>query len=141
MMVLSTANILLFIALNLGPQHPSQIFATSLSENYVWTAEQHGGWHLTSLGFPASDTERNPEQSCTVDQSPDRHAIPAYMRDLGKYNWDHDGIVVFDNGDRIEKRGKYGFYIINAGAANQKTFTILFPTKDDPETIVQRQEK
>ena len=37
--------------------------------------------------------------------------------------------MVFDNGDRVEKHGDHAFYIINAGAANEKVFTILFPDK------------
>ncbi len=141
MMVFSTANILLYIALTLGPQSPSQVYATSPSENYVWTAEPKGGWNLEALAFPTSDFTRNPEQCCAVDRSPDERSVPAYLRHLDRYNWKHDGVVVFDNGDRVEKRGKYGFYIVNAGCPNQKTFTILFPTPDDSESFVQRQEK
>jgi hypothetical protein len=36
--------------------------------------------------------------------------------------------MVFDNGNRVEKRGDHAFYIINAGGANEKVFTIFFPT-------------
>ena len=38
--------------------------------------------------------------------------------------------MVFDNGDRVEKRGDHAFYIINAGGENEKVFTILFSNYD-----------
>ena len=45
-------------------------------------------------------------------------------------NWKDNSAMVFDNGDRVEKRGDHAFYIINAGGANEKIFTILFPVCD-----------
>ena len=145
MMVFPTANLLLFIALHTGPANPSMVFATSQSESYVWTAAptkaDPTAWNVTSLGFPTPDGTRNPAQYCTVDHPPEAHSVPDNFRTLSKYNWNHDGIVFFDNGDRVEKRGKYVFYTINAGGPNEKTFTILQPTGDDPESFVEKQEK
>jgi len=48
---------------------------------------------------------------------------------ISKYHWKDNSAVVFDNGDRVEKRGDHAFYIINAGGSNEKIFTILFPNE------------
>ena len=129
MIVLPTAKILLFIALNLGPQNAPVIYATSNSESYVWTPTQTG-WTLEGKGFPASDFTRDPSKSMTFTGTPTQKSVPAYLRAISRHNWSHNSIMVFDNGDRVEKHGDHAFYIINAGGANQKVFTILFPTPD-----------
>ena len=129
MIVLPTAKILLFIALNLGPQNAPVIYATSNSESYVLTPTQTG-WTLEGKGFPASDFTRDPSKSMTFTGTPTQKSVPAYLRAISRHNWSHNSIMVFDNGDRVEKHGDHAFYIINAGGANQKVFTILFPTPD-----------
>ena len=129
MIVLPTAKILLFIALNLGPQNAPIIYATSNSESYVWTSTQTG-WTVEAKGFPASDCTRDPSKSVTLTGNPSRDSVPAYLRVISRHNWRHNGAMVFDNGNRVEKHGDHAFYIINAGGANEKVFTILFPTKD-----------
>ena len=126
MLVLPTAKILLFIALNLGPHNPPAIYATSNSESYVWMPTEIG-WTVDAKGFPASDFTRDPSQTVDFAGSQPRESIPAYLRAISRHDWSHDSAVVFDNGDRVEKCGDHAFYIINAGGANEKIFTILFP--------------
>jgi hypothetical protein len=126
MLVLPTAKILLFIALNLGPQNPPVIYATSNSESYVWTPTKTG-WTVDAKGFPASDFTRDPSLEMTFTGAPTRHSVPKYLRAISKYHWRDNSAMVFDNGDRVEKHGDHAFYIVNAGGANEKVFTILFP--------------
>jgi len=127
MLVLPTAKILLFIALNVGPPHAPVIYATSNSESYVWTPTETG-WEVLAKGFPSSDSTRDPWQTKSFTGNPPYHSIPAYLRTISQHNWKHhNSAMVFDNGDRVEKHGDHAFYIINAGGANEKVFTILFP--------------
>jgi hypothetical protein len=129
MIVLPTAKILLFIALNLGPQNAPVIYATSNSESYVWTPTEIG-WMVEAKGFPASDFHRDPTRCVTFTDKQPQSSIPAYLRDISNHDWSHNSAMIFDNGDRVEKHGDHAFYIINAGGANEKVFTILFPTRD-----------
>ena len=136
MLVLPTAQVLLYIALQLGPSHPDTIYATSNSESYVWTYSNSGknvGWQLDAKGFPTSDFTRDPAKTMTFSGSdaPD-DAVPAYIRSISHYNWSHNNAIVFDNGTRIEKHGDHAFLIINAGGANEKVFTIVYPTCGGP---------
>jgi hypothetical protein len=126
MTVLPTAKILLFIALNVGPHHASNVFATSLSENYTYAATPTG-WTITGLGFPASDCTRDPSASVAIDGTPGPSSVPRFLRAICRHDWSRNTAMVFDNGDRVEKNGDHAFYIINAGAANEKVFTIFFP--------------
>jgi len=128
MLVLPTAKILLYIALNLGPQNPSLIYATSKSENYVWTPLTNG-WTVQAKAFPASDFTRDPDQTVTVAGHTPFDSIPDYLRAISNQKWNDNSAMVFDNGDRIEKHGDHAFYIINAGGANEKVFTILYPQR------------
>ena len=128
MLVLPTAKILLFIALNLGPQNAPMIYATSQSESYVWTPSSTG-WTLEAKGFPSSDFTRDPSTTTTFTGKPGAGSVPDYLRTISKYRWKDNSTIVFDNGDRVEKKGDHAFYIINAGGPNEKIFTILFPTE------------
>jgi hypothetical protein len=129
MLVLPTAKILLFIAMNLGPQNPPVIYATSQSESYVWTSTATG-WNLEAKGFPTSDFTRDPAQFVSFDGNPSTNLMPDYLRGIAHHHWRNNYAMVFDNGDRVEKSGDHAFYIINAGGSNEKVFTILFPTPD-----------
>jgi hypothetical protein len=129
MIVLPTAKVLLFIALNLGPHNPPVIYATSNSESYVWTSSD-SGWTVEAKGFPASDFSRDPSKSVTFTGTQPENSVPPYLRAISRHNWDRNSVMVFDNGNRVEKHGDHAFYIINAGGANEKVFTILFPTCD-----------
>jgi hypothetical protein len=134
MLVLPTAKILLYIALQLGPAHPKLVYATSNSENYRWEfTEQSGsktlwtGWSAEGKGFPASDFTRDPSRTMRFDGiTPPVDSLPDYLRVISHYSWKRDSAIVFDNGDRIEKHGDHAFYILNAGGANEKVFTIFF---------------
>jgi len=127
MIVLPTAKILLFIALNLGPSHAPVIYATSNSESYVLTPTETG-WTVEGKGFPASDFTRDPSRSVSLNGNPPLDSIPPYLRVIANHKWERNSAMVFDNGDRVEKHGNHAFYIINAGGPNEKVFTILFPT-------------
>jgi hypothetical protein len=129
MLALPTAKILLFIALNLGPHNAPLIYATSNSEGYVWTPSQTG-WTVEGKGFPASDFTRDPSRSVTLAGNPSQDCVPAYLRAISRHDWSHNSAMVFDNGDRVEKHGDHAFYIINAGGANEKVFTIFFAPRD-----------
>jgi hypothetical protein len=126
MLVLPTAKILLFIAMNLGPRHAPVIYATGHSENYVWTPTTTG-WTVEAKGFPASDFTRDPSCSVTLQGNPPKDSIPAYLRPISRHDWSHNSVMIFDNGDRVEKCGDHAFYIRDAGGANENVFTILFP--------------
>ena len=125
MIVLPTAKILLFIALNLGPNQPPMIYATSNSESYVWTSTPTG-WTVEGKGFPSSDFTRDPSHTVAFTGNPSHDSIPSYLRVISRHKWNSNSAMVFDNGDRVEKHGDHAFYIINAGGANEKVFTILF---------------
>ena len=129
MFVLPTAKILLFIALSLGPKNAPEVYATSNSESYVWSATPTG-WTVEGKGFPASDFSRDPSLFMDFAGSPPASCVPAYLRAVAHHDWRHNSAMIFDNGDRIEKDGNHAFYIINAGGPNQKIFTILFPTPE-----------
>jgi hypothetical protein len=126
MLVLPTAKVLLFIALNVGPQNPPVVYATSNSENYLWT-QSDTGWTLEAKGFPASDSTRDPTKFVNFTGTPSQDSVPPYLRAVSRYHWHNNSVLVFDNGTRVEKRGDHAFLIINAGGANEKIFTILFP--------------
>ena len=136
MLVLPTAKVLLYIALQLGPAHPATIYATSNSESYVWTydsSDKNPSWTVLGKGFPTSDFTRDPDKTMTFGGStPPVDTVPGYIRSISHYNWTHNSAIVFDNGDRIEKHGDHAFLILNAGGANEKVFTIVYPTCDGP---------
>jgi len=124
MISLPTAKVLFFIALTLGPSDPQKIFVTSNSENYVWTHSANG-WTFDAQGFPSSDWTREPDRTDIVVAN-DSEGITGPITSITKHKWDHDSVVILDNGDRIEKDHDTGFYIINAGGPNQKVYTILY---------------
>jgi hypothetical protein len=126
MTVLPTATMLLFIALHVGPHQPTTVFATSQSESYVWKSTSTG-WTVKGLGFPTSDFTRDPSKCAAFNGTPGADSVPSFLRPVARHDWSHNNAMVFDNGDRVEKHGDHAFFIINAGAANEKDFTILFP--------------
>jgi len=128
MLVLPTAKVLLYIALQLGPSHPQTVYATSNCESYVWD-QTRAGWTLEAKGFPSSDFTRDPSRTMTFSGgTPPIDSVPDYIRSISHYSWTHNNAIVFDNGDRIEKHGDHAFLILNAGGVNEKVFTILYPT-------------
>jgi len=129
MIVLPTAKILLYIALNVGPHNAPMIYATSNSESYVWTSSSTG-WTVEGKGFPSSDFTRDPSKTVSFAGNPPQDSIPTYLRAISRHHWKHNSAMVFDNGDRVEKHGDHAFLILDAGGANEKVFTILFPAAD-----------
>jgi hypothetical protein len=128
MFVLPTAKTLLFIALSVGPHNPPTILATSKSENYVWNSTSTG-WNVKGLGFPSSDFTRDRTKAASITGNPLQDTdVPVYLRVVANHDWSHNSAMVFENGDRVEKSGDHAFYIINAGGANEKVFTFLYPT-------------
>ncbi len=130
MFVLPTAKTLLFIALSVGPHNAPTILATSKSENYIWTTNPTG-LTVKGLGFPESDFTRDRTKVMTITGNTIRDTdVPEYLRPVANHDWSHDSAMVFANGDRVEKAGDHAFYIINAGGANEKVFTFLFPKQN-----------
>jgi hypothetical protein len=130
MFVLPTAKTLLFIALSVGPHNAPTILATSKSENYIWTTSTTG-WTVKGLGFPESDFTRDRTKVMSIQGDPLRDSdVPEYLRAVAQHDWSHNSAMVFENGDRVEKSGDHAFYIINAGGANEKVFTFLFPKQN-----------
>jgi len=124
MISLPAAKTVFFIALALAPSNPQKIHVTSNSENYVFTHTDHG-WVCDALGFPSSDWTREGDQ--VLEASNDPRDVPAPLQiAVSQHKWDHDSVVILENGDRIEKNEDYGLYIVNAGGANQKVYTILY---------------
>ena len=126
MLVLPTAKILLFIAMNVGPHHAPTVYATGHSESYVWTSTSTG-WTVEAKGFPSSDFTRDPARTVAFTGNPSEDAVPGYLRAVARHDWSHNSAMIFGNGNRVEKNGDHAFYIINAGGANEKVFTFLFP--------------
>jgi hypothetical protein len=121
MISLTTAKLLFFIAVSLGPQAPHTILATSNSENYSWHDEGADGWSLEANDLPTNGWQR--QMAGGSFDSRDARAITAHQ-------W-HDGDALqLANGSRVEKQGDAVFYIEHPGCPNQKTFTILFPKED-----------
>jgi hypothetical protein len=121
MISMSTAKFLFFIALSLGPQSPHTVFVTSLNENYCWTDEGQDGWMLKTKGATTSDWKRVDQKDVTGPfDAADARAITAH-------DWQDGSALQLRNGNRVEKQGDAAFYIVNPGAPNQKTYTILFP--------------
>jgi hypothetical protein len=124
MISIPAAKTLFFIALTLNPSHPQKIFVTSNSETYIWTHTVKG-WSFEARGFPASDFSREPNQSEEVVTPPMADDLEGPLKNVRHHDWSHDSVMIFDNGDRVEKYKDAEFLILNAGGANQKTYTIL----------------
>jgi len=124
MISMSTAKFLFFIALTLGPQSPHSVYVTSSNEGYRWTDEGQNGWMLKTRDAGSTDWVRQ-----------DLKPLPggfdnADARAITAHDW-HDGsFLQLSNGNRVEKQGDAAFYIVDPGAPNQKTYTILYRTED-----------
>ena len=129
MATLPAAKTLLFIALTLNPS-PQKIFVTSNSETYIWTHTVKG-WSFEARGFPASDFSREPDRT-EMMTPPTSHDLHGPLKGVAQHDWSHDSVMIFENGDRVEKDKDTGFLIVNAGGSNQKTYTILY---DDDSTL------
>lgn len=125
MISIPAAKLLLFVALTIGPSNPQKIAVTSNSENYYWVHEKTG-WAFRAQGFPSSDFTREPERTISPMEPRKSDDLKGPEKDITHHDWSHDTVMVFDNGDRVEKYKETGFYIVNAGGANQKVYTIRY---------------
>jgi hypothetical protein len=120
---LTTAKILFFIALNVGPQNAPTVFATSSNDSYVWD-QSEGGWTLKAKAAPRCDWS-----TMKFQQAPDTDQGRIF-RAISNHDWAHNPSLDLDDDSRIEKRGDTVFYIVDPGAANEKVYTIVYPTDD-----------
>jgi hypothetical protein len=125
MISLPAAKTLFFIALTLNANNPQKIFVTSNSETYIWVHTTKG-WSFEARGFPASDFTREPDYTEDTMTPPTTDDIKGPLKAISHHNWNRDTVMIFDNGERVEKDKDAGFLIVNAGGANQKTYTILY---------------
>jgi hypothetical protein len=125
MISLPAAKTLFFIALALNPGHPQKVLATSNSETYIWSHTAKG-WSFEARGFPASDFTRESDQHMDAVPVPSSSDVEGPIKNVGRHDWDHNSVMIFENGDRVEKYKGTGFWIVNAGGANQKIYTILY---------------
>jgi hypothetical protein len=118
---LPTAKMLLFIALALNPgAPPHDIFITSPSENYkLYSGDR--GWTIESKGSPGE------AWNTCAERVQDPNPGDADMRSVVRNSWLTDSFVQLPNGNRVEKQGDAGFYIVNPGCPNQTVYTILYP--------------
>src|ERR1700722_15123496 len=128
MITATTAKVLLFIALTLGPANPTAVFCTSHNESYSWTPQPYG-WHLNALGFPAPDFSRDPSKTAMFSGSPHKGDVPPNIGETADNDWNHGSVVVLTNCDRVEKKGNQAYDIVNPGSPNEKDFTIFYETK------------
>jgi len=127
MISLTTAKLLLFIALCLGPKcsdNNHTIEIVSKNSYIVWT-ETSGGWTLDQKGM-ASDTWPATEIYLTTDQiNQFGKTNKEKIHVIAHHNWDHNSTLYFEDGDVLQKQGSNKvFYTINAGGYNQQIFTI-----------------
>lgn len=129
MIPLTTAKLLLFVALCLGPKEkdlPANhvILITSNAVNCVWTQEPHG-WNLSAKDVPTHDWSSSGTDFSTQDLNSVVTENRAAVRAISHHDWSHDGVLILSNGDRVEKRGTQIFYTTNNGGSNEQIYTLL----------------
>ena len=127
MISLPTAKLLLFVALCLGPKYTDSnhtVLITSTPDNCIWTQEPHG-WNLAEKHLPTPGWTATGLDVSTSDLNDFGAKNRPLVHAILHHDWSHDSILVLANGDREEKQGTKVFYIVNAGAANEKVYTIL----------------
>jgi hypothetical protein len=115
---LPLAKTLFFIALSLAPKGAHTFFATSNSDNYVWT-QSGSEWSLKQKGLPATAWMARGQEPVPHEEGD--------VRGLARHERSGDSFVALDNGNQVERQGSAVFYIIDPGAPNQKVYTILYP--------------
>ncbi len=116
---LLTAKILFFIAMSMNPPGTQSVFATSNSENFLWSESGQSSWTVETKGLPTCDWE----PMGTTDGG----LGGADAQAIAHHDWKHNTFLNLENGNRVEKQGDAVFYIISPGAPNQKVYTILYP--------------
>ena len=126
---LTTAKLLLFIALFLGPKYGDNnhtIEIVSRTSYSVWT-QNSDGWSLTQVGTPNDAWPTTGTNISTADLNQFGRENAEMVRAIKAHDWkgSDDSKLYFPNGDVVEKQGTKAFYTINAGASNQQIFTIM----------------
>lgn len=115
--MISTAQVLLFIALSMNPHDATQILATSNSDNYLWSHEG-SNWQLQTKGLPTDDWAGKDTRPISAENRE--------LRRIARHHWKDGASLDLANGNRIEERNGAAFYIVRPGAPSQKVFTILY---------------
>ncbi len=129
MISLTTAKLLLLVALCLGPKDKDlatthTILITSNNDNCVWTQKAHG-WNLDQKGLATHDWPANGMDLSTQDLRDLGPENSPKMRSIAHHDWKHHPVLILDNGDRVEKRGNKIFYTFRPGDPTQKVYTLL----------------
>ena len=138
MISLSTAKVLLFIALLAGPKCAGSGHSVEIVNNNsycVWT-QNTTGWTLTQLGHVTQHWPENGTNFSPRDVRPTpNNANFVVISEVTHHNWSAspNSKLNLSNGDMVEKRGNQVFYTINPGAPNQEIYTIL--TMKDGKTL------
>jgi hypothetical protein len=136
MISLSTAKMLLFIALLIGPKCGNSDHSIEIvnKNSYCVWAQDSTGWSLTQLG---RNNQHWPEGGTSSNFVPQhlRDTDSALASEVTHHNWNASANCTLNmpNGDIIEKQGSKIFYTTNAGAPNQEIYTIL--TIKDGKTL------
>ena len=127
MISLSTAKLLLFVALCLGPKYGDNnhtIEIVNRNSYIVWT-QNSTGWTISQKGLSSDDWPQGTTVSTQELNEFSKQTGPI-ASDVSSHNWSgKDSILHLQNGDVVEKHGDKAFYTINAGSYNQQVFTIL----------------
>ena len=132
MISLSTAKLLLFIAVLLGPKGGDTIQITNQNAYCVWTQES-SNWTLTDLGAMNAHWPENGTNISAADLRQTHNGDFKIAREITAHNWTRDSVLYLANGDKVEKQGNKIFYTTNPGGANQQIYTIL--TVADGKTL------
>jgi hypothetical protein len=124
MISVTTAKLLLLVALCLGPKGTLSYMVTANDENCVWTQEAHG-WNLVEKGRPTTGWPANGVDYSTQDLNAVDPENRATVRSIRQHDWSKDSVLFLDNGDRVEKHGTKVFYTARPGAASQQVYIIL----------------
>jgi len=132
MISLTTAKLLLFISLCLGPHHGDMkrsVEITNKNEYCVWSHSSEG-WELTQLGRDIDHWPLNGTNVSSQDLVREFAKVnPQTTHAIKSHDWTQDSTLYFENGDKLEKQGNKIFYTLNAGAPNEQVFTILIMEK------------
>ncbi len=136
MISLSTAKMLLFIALLVGPKcggSDHSIEIVNKTSYCVWTQDA-AGWSLTQSGRIIDHWPQN-GTSPSAEPQHLHNADFVLATEVTHQNWNasEDCTLNMPNGDIVEKQGSKIFYTTNAGASNQEIYTIL--TIKDGKTL------
>ena len=126
MISLTTAKLLLIVALYTGPKDVTHsILITSNNDHCVWTQISHG-WNLDEKNEATHDWPATGVDYSTQDLNDLTPAARHTARVLAHHDWKHDSVLYLENGDRVEKVGDKVHYTAWPGSSNEKVYTILY---------------